>query len=322
MTARAISIALYLFVAIGGIGSTTAAGTSATPLASAAIFDPATVRVSTKPLPAFPYLETPDRLKPMYRKTTELGFNQAYFIAGTTLHRVEGRLARQRFTLRNAGMSRLEVLRNYEQAIAALGGVRVDAVKPTDKAFIAANGGNRHDIVTRKIGRGETAYAYAAYLVRTAESTVWIALTVGSTYATVWILKEQPMEQSVAVTKAGEMKAALDKDGFIALYINFDTDQSALRNDGRPAVDEIAKLLKTNPGLKIAVEGHTDDTGDAGRNKVLSEQRAATIVAALKSAGVAPARLKSVGHGAGKPIADNRTEDGRARNRRVELVKL
>ncbi len=130
------------------------------------------------------------------------------------------------------------------------------------------------------------------------------------------------MEQAVGFTRADEMKAALEQQGFIALYINFDTDKAELRDDGKPAVEEIAKLLKANPGLKVSVEGHTDDSGDARRNKALSEQRAATIVTALKSSGIEAARLKSAGFGAARPVADNRTEQGRASNRRVELVKL
>jgi OmpA-OmpF porin, OOP family len=319
MAPRTLALAFCLVTAIaGGIATTEAAPR----VEAAAAFDPAKIPVSTRPLPAYPYLEMPDRLKPYQRKTRELGFDAAYFVAGTTLRRVEGRLATQRYSLRNAGMSRLEAMRNYEQAIAALGGVRIDAVRPDDKDFIARNGGKRNEIVSRKIGRGESSYSYAAYLIRTPATKVWIGVTASTPYATVWILKEEAMQQSIAVTKADEMKAALDKDGYIALYINFDTDKAALREDGKPAVDEITKLLKANPGLKLSVEGHTDNTGDAKRNKTLSEQRAATIVTALKGAGINGARLKSAGFGADKPVADNRTEEGRAKNRRVELVKL
>ena len=81
------------------------------------------------------------------------------------------------------------------------------------------------------------------------------------------------------------------------------------------------RLLKENPGLKLTVEGHTDDVGSRAANEKLSRERAAAVVDALAAAGIARDRLKSAGPGPAKPLADNATSEGRARNRRVELVK-
>ncbi len=69
------------------------------------------------------------------------------------------------------------------------------------------------------------------------------------------------------------------------------------------------------------MEGHTDNTGTPGGNKTLSDGRATAVMAAIVAKGVSPARLGAVGHGQDRPIADNRTSEGRAANRRVELVK-
>ena len=80
-------------------------------------------------------------------------------------------------------------------------------------------------------------------------------------------------------------------------------------------------MLRADPVLKLAVEGHTDNTGDAAHNRTLSEARARAVVAALAGKGIDAGRLQSAGFGADKPAADNAGEDGRARNRRVELVK-
>lgn len=73
--------------------------------------------------------------------------------------------------------------------------------------------------------------------------------------------------------------------------------------------------------LKASIEGHTDNVGEAGANKALSQRRATSVVTALKAAGIAPDRLTSAGWGSEKPVADNGTDAGRAKNRRVELVK-
>ena len=77
-----------------------------------------------------------------------------------------------------------------------------------------------------------------------------------------------------------------------------------------------------NPGLKISIEGHTDSTGTAVRNKTLSQQRAESVVSALVKAGIDAKRLSAKGWGQDNPIADNKTEEGRAKNRRVEIVKM
>ena len=91
--------------------------------------------------------------------------------------------------------------------------------------------------------------------------------------------------------------------------------------DSRPIIDEIVKLLKTNPSLSLTVEGHTDNVGAPDYNRRLSDGRARSVVAELTGQGIASRRLKAMGYGQDKPIADNSTDEGRSKNRRVELVK-
>jgi outer membrane protein OmpA-like peptidoglycan-associated protein len=80
-------------------------------------------------------------------------------------------------------------------------------------------------------------------------------------------------------------------------------------------------MLAAQGQLRLAIEGHTDNAGSAAANKPLSQQRAQAVVTALTARGIAGARLTAAGFGSEKPIADNATEAGRAKNRRVELVK-
>jgi len=83
----------------------------------------------------------------------------------------------------------------------------------------------------------------------------------------------------------------------------------------------VLALLQGQPDWKLRIEGHTDSTGTREGNQALSQQRAAAVVAWLVKNGVAVSRLAAVGLGDTKPVADNKTEEGRARNRRVELAK-
>ncbi len=104
--------------------------------------------------------------------------------------------------------------------------------------------------------------------------------------------------------------------------ILFATGSDQIRPESTPTLKEIGEMLTSHPELKLTVEGHTDNVGDAAGNKSLSERRAAAVTAYLTANyGVDATRLKSVGFGATKPVATNATPEGRQNNRRVELVK-
>jgi outer membrane protein OmpA-like peptidoglycan-associated protein len=126
----------------------------------------------------------------------------------------------------------------------------------------------------------------------------------------------------VSVLPAAELPSALRTAGHVALYLNFDSDSHAIRPDSLPAVDQVVKLMQDEPALKLRVEGHTDATGDAARNRSLSLARAESVVRAISAHQIAAARLSAVGKGPDQPLADNATEQGKARNRRVELVRV
>jgi len=136
-----------------------------------------------------------------------------------------------------------------------------------------------------------------------------------------YVLTIVEVEAMVQEVTAGEMLNALNRDGYIALYINFDTGKAEIRPESEGTIAQIVSLLQENAGLKVSLEGHTDNVGTPASNKTLSEARAKSVMAAVVAGGVEAARLSAVGWGQDKPIADNRTDDGRAKNRRVEIVK-
>jgi OmpA-OmpF porin, OOP family len=99
----------------------------------------------------------------------------------------------------------------------------------------------------------------------------------------------------------------------------FDFDKTAVKPDGAKILDRLIAFLKENPDKKVALEGHTDSVGTPQYNQGLSERRAASVKDYLTKHGVAANRVSTVGFGLTKPIADNKTAEGRAKNRRVEI---
>lgn len=138
----------------------------------------------------------------------------------------------------------------------------------------------------------------------------------------VFIMELQDFVQTIEKYSAEQMKMDLDKTGKAILHINFDTDKSTLQPDGQKIVDEILSLLNSNPSLKLSIEGHTDDSGTTARNQKLSTERANTVMNALATKGIDIKRLKAKGFGSEKPLKTNDTEENKAENRRVELVKI
>lgn len=101
---------------------------------------------------------------------------------------------------------------------------------------------------------------------------------------------------------------------------NFDTAKATLTAEGRRKVEEASRTLKANPTINVAVEGHTDSVGSDAYNLRLSERRAQTVADELVKDGISRSRLSTKGYGESRPVADNTTAAGKARNRRVELI--
>jgi len=121
---------------------------------------------------------------------------------------------------------------------------------------------------------------------------------------------------------ANEMLEKIIKEGFVTVHINFDFAKASIKQDSIPIIVQIVEMLKLAPDLNIEVAGHTDNVGGAQLNQDLSEARAESVVKTLIECGVPASRLVAKGYGQSKPVADNRTAEGRAKNRRVELRKI
>jgi OOP family OmpA-OmpF porin len=236
----------------------------------------------------------------------EKNYNSVEFTVGergaTKKQAVEGNATLLRYFYESADKqpSALQLIRNYQNAIKQIGGTVV------------------YERLPREGDGGETTLK-----VTTGGKDVWVKVAPDIFGAPTQSYQLSIVEAAAMtqVVSANQLLDELNKNGFIALYINFDTGKAELKADGVATVKEIVTMMKANPTLKLSVEGHTDNVGGAAANKTLSENRAKSVMNAIVASGIAATRLSAAGFGQENPVADNRTEAGRAKNRRVELTK-
>ncbi len=137
------------------------------------------------------------------------------------------------------------------------------------------------------------------------------------------IVERGELNNLVAVSSAEELVRAIEDQGHVVLDgIFFDHDQAELKSESEEAIKKVASILKQDPNLRLHVVGHTDSNGDFSHNLRLSKSRADAVVKHLIDAyGIVPDRLNAHGVASLALVAANTTDEGRARNRRVELVK-
>jgi OOP family OmpA-OmpF porin len=183
-----------------------------------------------------------------------------------------------------------------------------------------------YENAARKVG-GKVLYEaendWATLLIAKDGKETWVELDVkdnGTPYL-LKVVERETMQQDV-VANADSLKSGLAENGHAEVAgIFFDFNKSDVKPESKPALDEVAKMLKANPSLKVWVVGHTDNVGSAESNVTLANARAAAVVKALvQGHGINATRLAAQGVGPYAPVATNTTEEGRARNRRVELV--
>ena len=116
-------------------------------------------------------------------------------------------------------------------------------------------------------------------------------------------------------------KAIAETGKFVTNNILFETGKATLKPESMDEIRKVADYMKKNPSARFEVQGHTDNQGSDKVNDPLSQQRAEAVVKALEEQGVDPFNLRPVGKGSHEPVADNKTEEGRAKNRRVEFIK-
>lgn len=256
---------------------------------------------------------------------------------------VEGRISTKLY-LAPKGSSPVEVHRNYRHALEQAGFETLYACElaaclkddvqgkvqqlPRKTRWIASengvdgtfNSGNQpgfHYYSGRKMGPGGPTYVTVALADRNDRDGLMSYLR-----QFVQIVEPATAELGKITVDAKAIEAGLKRDGKMALYgVNFDTNKALLRDDSAAELEAMAAVLKATPAMKVFIVGHTDNQGEFAANTALSQKRAEAVAAALSGKyGIAPARLLARGVANLAPVASNEGEEGRAKNRRVEMV--
>ncbi len=208
----------------------------------------------------------------------EVEFDSYNFFNGKNCTTVEGKKFKRTYALKEDAQksSVIQIMRNYSNAIKSMGGTVIYEGMPQNANCADNNGLN---MVIGKAVKGA--------------DELWVeVVTLGGDDFYLTIILKELMKQDVT---ANDMFEALNRDGHIALYINFDFGKSAIRDESKPVIDQIVQMLKSNPDLKIGVEGHTDNVGTPTSNKTLSEARAKSVVSAIVAQGISTDRLSPGG---------------------------
>lgn len=195
--------------------------------------------------------------------------------------------------------SSIQIGRNYQNAVTKIGGEVLSQELNSGGGF-----------TTMKLARDK--------------KEIWVKIAIGDS-GNIYhldIIEKAGMEQAVTAN-ADVWKSDINSTGHAAIYgIYFDTDKAVIKAESEAALKEIVALLKNDPSLNVWLVGHTDSSGEFTHNMTLSEERAKAVMTALTGKyGIPAARLSAHGAGPIAPVASNDTEEGRAKNRRVELVK-
>ena len=262
---------------------------------------------------------------------------------------VEGKVTRVAY-LAPYGKSRVEVQRSYQEALAKAGfvkkfscdgdacqkGARIQApfIKYARAMKQTESYGNQSDVAFLVLNTDrDLHYIWGTLKADGGEVAVGVFISVMSAsddsplYNRVGVFVEtvepKPMVSGQVTIDAGAMKKGLAAEGKIALYgVYFDTGKADIKPESKPQLNEMAKLLDADRSIRVYIVGHTDNQGSVDANVALSQRRADAIAAALaRDYKVDPKRLATKGVASYAPIASNDSDAGRAKNRRVELVK-
>lgn len=278
------------------------------------------ITFSTADIGDFPFINLPKGLE-ANKGAIQKNFDVCFFPVNGVMTPFEGKLYKANVTaVRGEEYSQRYFEKSMEEYLQSIGAVKVFDGEITKEEYDRYN---KQD--PNKGGSGDMGYwdqNIRFWVVKTKNNgNIYIQFTSNNAGGKLNILQEEAFSQTITKVNADDIAKDLTEKGKAILYINFDVDMSDITTKGKEVVSQIAEALQKDKSLKISIEGHTDNTGDAAHNKKLSNDRANSVMNALISVGINKSRLTAKGFGSEKPLVATDSEENKAKNRRVELIK-
>lgn len=308
-----------------------AATSSVAPATLMADLDWNSVPESTVDIGAYPYFKAPETLRvDANEANAKLGvsevidFNQLISYTGESFYAADGKVTKITYAMSEQGKNFNQYLfdKSVDPYILSLGAkllfkgqiptAKLKELNKTDDLTV-------HKFMIGDVWNSDPVRVYA---LKQKDRRMMIHVFSNTATGQLGFVELKDFKQTIQKYSAEGMKKEIDATGKAIVNINFDTDKATLKADGQEVVNQITALLKGAPALKLSIEGHTDNTGSAERNKALSAERSNAVMLALVSTGIGKDNLKAAGFGADKPLVANDSEENKAKNRRVELVKF
>jgi outer membrane protein OmpA-like peptidoglycan-associated protein len=275
---------------------------------------------------AFPYITAPNRLIVDKNESQSYEFDKLEMFNGSSFFVLDGKV--ERMTIEMDGDKKWEKYwfeKSVSEYLKSIGAILIfDGQIPYEfiqKWGETPNPQHEHrnefyagDIINKTV---------KMFVLKTKTKKIGFQIISEHSRGKIGVVEYTDFEQTIEKITADDILDEINTKGYATLYINFDIGKSRINGDSYEVISEIAEMMKANTNLKISIEGHTDNVGNETSNIKLSKNRAMSVFAVLiTDGGIDQSRLKTKGFGQQKPVDDNSTAEGRAKNRRVELRKI
>ncbi|MEW7293044.1 OmpA family protein [Aquimarina sp. 2304DJ70-9] len=283
------------------------------------------IPVTNHDIGEFPYITPPKgmEINKKSRETETFEFSKLEMFDGRTNFTLEGRVSKMIIKMENPKEKWGQYVfdKSVSEYLRSIGAILITDKKIPREILKTLNESDKFNVYNFIMGDPYN-QPIRMYALNQEDKKIGFQVYSNSATGEIGVVEVKDFEQTIEKITAKKIKSEIDQKGFVSLQINFDTGKSRIKTDSYGLIDEITKMLKSNPNLKVSIEGHTDDVGDDNSNLRLSKNRARAVLLALTDEGIDESRLHSEGFGETKPVANNTTEKGKAKNRRVELHKM
>lgn len=288
---------------------------------SIVVFDINKISISDKDLGNFPFFTLPEGLI-AESNSMKKNFDVCYFPVNGIMTPFEGKLYKANITSDSKEeFSKTYFEKSMEDYLLSVGAVKIFDGRITSEEYDRYNKMDSNKGAAGDIGYPDQQIKF--YVIRSKEKgNIYVQFTANNASGYLNVLQEEALKQTMTKITADDIIKDLTEKGKSVVYINFDTDKTDIKESGKEVISQIKEALEKEGSLKIAIEGHTDNVGDEKHNKKLSAERANAVMNNLIAQGISKSRLSSNGFGAERPLVANTSEDNKAKNRRVELIKI